>query len=511
MRFIERANNYFIPVHRKGDVTWIGYLDKAKYLATTKTWHIPKTPLNRAILQKKGFVQVVGKKKIIPLPKKLKDKLPTNLYRVQVEALEFLYSYGGSGLVSHKPGMGKTATSLLYTVLEEVEKVVIVCQASLKTQWEAQIQLWLGNQDVYIMNGQKKQSTDKKFVIVNYEILSYHIDFLKSISPDLLIVDEVQFFKNNKAQRTKALYALSFKCSRVISLSGSPIERRPVEFYPILHILRADLFDTFFHYTNRYCDAHIGKYGWDYDGVSNVEELRDHLKSIMIRRTKSDSMDIPDKMVIPIMFEMSNEKLYAEEEKKMIEVFGNGNYLENKKSIVYMQYLAYLGKRDSMLKWIADFISDGNKLIVFAQHRNIVEDIHEYFKGNSVKYYGGMSNTQKQEAKAKFINGVDLFVANMQSGGTGLDGLQHVCNTVCVAELGWTSTGFDQAVGRVVRIGQKNEVNVYVPLTKGSIETHIMGIIDKSREITTQILDGVDVKPIDLLKELVSICLTNKE
>jgi SWI/SNF-related matrix-associated actin-dependent regulator of chromatin subfamily A-like protein 1 len=505
VRFIERANDYFIPVHRKGDVPWIGFLDDTKYLSTTKTWHIPKTPLNRAVLQKKGFVQVVGKKEITPLPKKLRDALPKNLYDVQVEALTFIYSYGGNGLISHKPGMGKTATSLLYTVLEEMETVVIVCQASLKTQWEAQIQLWLDEYDIHIINGQKPQRVKKKFMILNYEILAYHIDFLKSISPDLLIIDEVQFFKNHKAQRTKALYSLSFGCDRVIALSGSPIERRPVEFYPILHMLRADLFDTFFHYTNRYCDAHIGRYGWDYDGVSNVQELRDHLQTIMIRRTKSDSMDIPERVVIPLMFEMSNEKLYAKEEQKMIEVFGNGNYLENKKSIVYMQYLAYLGKRDSMLKWIEDFISDGTKLIIFAQHRNIVEDINEHFKDNSVKYYGGMSNVEKQEAKDKFINKVDLFVANMQSGGTGLDGLQHVCNNVCVVELGWTSTGFDQAIGRVERLGQKNEVNVYVPLTKGSIETHIMSIIDKSREITTQILDGVDVKPLDLLKELVKM------
>lgn len=508
LRFIERAKDYFIPVHRKGDVPWIVYLDNAKYMATTKTWHIPKTPLNRAILQKKGFVQVIEKKEIIPLPKEVKDTLPSTLYDVQVEALEFLYTYGGNGLISHTPGMGKTAISLLYTLLEELHTVVIVCQASLKMQWETQIGIWLGDQETYIFNGQKKQSTDKKFMIINYEILPYHIDFLKSISPDLLIIDEVQFFKNNKAQRTKALYNLSFQCSRVIALSGSPIERRPVEFYPILHILRADIFDTFFHYTNRYCDAKMGRYGWNYDGVSNVEELRDYLANIMIRRTKSDSMDIPDKVVIPVMFEMNNEKLYKEEEAKMITIFGNGNYLENKKSIVYMQYLAYLGKRDDMLKWIADFITD-DKLIVFAQHRNIVEDIHEYFKDNSVKYYGGMSNTKKVEAKDKFINEVNLFVANMQSGGTGLDGLQHVCNTVCVAELGWTSTGFDQAVGRVVRIGQKNKVNVYVPLTKGSIETHIMDIIDRSREITTQILDGVDAKPIDLLKELVKE-LTNK-
>ncbi len=504
MRFIENTDCYFIPVHRKTDVEWIHFLENTKYLATTKTWHIPKTELNRAIMQKKGFVQVIDVAETQPLPDELLNSLPSKLYDIQLEALEFLYSRGGSGLISYRPGMGKTAIGLLYTQLEDINTTVIVCQANLKTQWEAQIQLWLGNQSIQIVYTQTPQHVQKRFIIINYEILSHHVEFLSSLHPDLLIIDEVQFFKNHKAQRTKALYKLAFASDRIVGLSGTPIKRRPVDFFPILHILRADVFDTFYHFTNKYCDAHIGRNGWEYDGISNVDELREHLSTIMIRRTKADSFDMPDRVVIPILFKMSNVELYKQEEAKMIGVFGEGNYLENKKSIVYMQYLAYLGKRTEMLKWIGDFIED-NKLIVFVEHRKIVQDIHTHFKTNSVKYYGGMSATQKQEAKDRFINNVDLFIANTQSGGTGLDGLQHVCHNVCVAELGWTSTGFDQAVGRVERIGQENDVNVYVPLTQGSVEEHIMSVIDKSREITTQILDGVEAQPISLLQELVKI------
>jgi len=507
LRFIEHTNGYFVPVHRKADIgNLVHFLENAKYLAKTKTWNIPKTELNRLVLQKRGFVQQIKRLEIKPIPSSILKTLPSNLYDVQLTALEFLYNRGGSALISYAPGMGKTAIGLVYTLIEEIGLTVIVCQATLKTQWEKQIELWLGKRSVHIVYGQTPQPLpDKGFIILNYEILQYHSKALSKLHPDLFIIDEVQFFKNNKAQRTKAMYETAFLSNRIIGLSGTPIDRRLYEFYPILHVLRADVFDTFFHFASKYCNAHIGRNGWEYDGTSNEGEFQEHLSSLMIRKNKRDSHNMPDRVIIPMFFKMGNEAEYFEEEERMIEVFGEGNYLANQKSIVYMQYLAFLSKREDMLKWIADFIADGTKLIVFAEHRKIVESIHEHFKTNSVKYYGGMSNVLKQEAKDKFLNDVPLFVANTKSGGTGLDGLQHVCHNVCVAELGWTSTGFDQAVGRVERIGQKNDINVYVALTQNSIEEHIMQVIDKSRLITTLVLDGVKAESVDLLKELVKI------
>ena len=82
-----------------------------------------------------------------------------------------------------------------------------------------------------------------------------------------------------------------------MALSGTPITRRPVQFYPILHILRPDKFTTFFYYTKKYCNAHIEGGVWDFDGVSNTNEFREILKTIMIRKTKADSIDIPDKII----------------------------------------------------------------------------------------------------------------------------------------------------------------------------------------------------------------------
>lgn len=505
MRYYENTDGFFISVHKKTDVDWIDEAEKAIYLAKTKTWFIPKTTNNHKLLQEKGLVLQVTEVSYREIPKETKDKLPSKLYDVQKEALQFMYNVKGNGIMSLDMGLGKTATSLCYTLLEDINCTLVLCPASLKLQWEKEINNWLNEYDVCIISGRKPiKITPHKFIIINYEIFKDHVENLSKLPIDLVIVDEVQFFQNLKASRTKALLKLSSKAKRIMALSGTPITRRPVQFYPILHILRPDKFTTFFHYTKKYCNAHIEGGVWDFDGVSNTNEFREILKTIMIRKTKADSIDIPDKIIIPILLEQSEKArtTYKDEEQNLMkEVFGETKTTNDSKSFNYLQYLAYMGKREAMLDWIDNTIQD-HKLVVFANHRKIVDDIYEYFKNDAVRYYGGMSQEQKTKAKEDFLNNKKLFIGNIISAGTGLDGLQKECNNVAFVELPWTAAQFDQATDRLWRGGQKNNVNVYVLMAKDSVEERIMAVLDKSREIVESIIDGKEAKEINLLSEV---------
>ncbi len=507
MKYHENSDGMFISVSKKDDVTFASELKNAVYLAKTRTWFIPINEHNRTILEKHKLVKQVTKVKTRPISSEKWALLPSTLYDVQKEALQFMYNLKGNAVCSLDMGLGKTATSICYTLLEEISCTIVLCPASLKAQWEKEIQNWLKETDTYIVNGRSKQHINPhKFIIINYEILQDHVQELSKLSIDLVIIDEVQFFQNKDAQRTKALFRLASKSKRVMALSGTPITRRPVQFYPILHILRPDMFPTFMKYTKKYCNAHIEKGEWDFDGVSNTNEFRQILKTIMIRKTKKDSLDIPDKLIIPIVLEQDakNRAIYEQEEKEMMEgIFGKTKTTTDKKSFTYLQYLAYLGKRSSMLDWIKDTIAD-HKLVVFAKHRKIVDDIYEYFKDDAVKYYGGMSQEKKDNAKQAFLNDKKLFIGNIQSAGTGLDGLQKECHNVAFVELPWTSTSFDQATDRLWRGGQKTDVNVYVLMAKDSVEEHIMHVLDKSRKIVESIVDGKTAQEVDLLSEVIS-------
>ena len=179
---------------------------------------------------------------------------------------------------------------------------------------------------------------------------------------------------------------------------------------------------------------------------------------------------------IPILLEQSEKarKTYKDEEQNLMkEVFGETKTTNDRKSFKYLQYLAYMGKREAMLDWISNTIQDHKLVGVCLNHRKIVDDIYEYFKKDAVRYYGGMSQEQKTKAKEDFLNNKKLFIGNIISAGTGLDGLQKECNNVAFVELPWTAAQFDQATDRLWRGGQKNNVNVYVLMAKDSVEERI--------------------------------------
>ena len=81
----------------------------------------------------------------------------------------------------------------------------------------------------------------------------------------------------------------------------------------------------------------------------------------------------------------------------------------------------------------------------------------------------------------------DVFLIQLQAGGTGLN-LQHYDRIIFVSPW-WTSALLDQAIGRAVRIGQKNVVKIYWLRLKTendesfNIDSFIMDKADSKREL----------------------------
>ncbi len=135
---------------------------------------------------------------------------------------------------------------------------------------------------------------------------------------ECIIADESHNLKQINSQRCQLALPLLQASKRLVLLSGTPALNRPVELWPQLHAL--DARGTFFcannnhnhnnnkgmsynEYTKRYCNAHRTRFGYDVKGISNAEELHACLKSVMIRRLKSDVLhDLPSKQrtIIPV-------------------------------------------------------------------------------------------------------------------------------------------------------------------------------------------------------------------
>ena len=130
-------------------------------------------------------------------------------------------------------GLGKTTSTIIAALETGEEKILIICPASLKINWEREIRNYT-DRSVYIAEG-KNFSTEHDFVIVNYDILKNFYDIKnKDKSPitqanfGLVVIDEAHYIQNGQAQRTKLVNSFVKNVKRLWLLTGTPMTSRPM-------------------------------------------------------------------------------------------------------------------------------------------------------------------------------------------------------------------------------------------------------------------------------------------
>ncbi len=453
-------------------------------------------------------------------PKEIKTiEIPTfkrTLFPYQKDGVAFIESRNGRALLGDEMGLGKTIQALAWLELHpEKRPAIIVCPAHLKINWAREAEAGLSKPDVEILQGKTPYQVKKDIVIINYDILSSWVEELQKSNPQVLIFDEGHYIKSNKAQRTKAVKKLAKKIPHVIALSGTPIVNRPIESWNMLQVINKTVFPNYMEFARTYCDAKHNGFGWDFSGASNKEKLHQILTdTVMIRRKKADVLpELPDKLFSFIPMEMDNEKEYFKAEMNFIrflkdtkgeEAAQKAGQAEHLVKIEALKQLAVKGKMKQAIQWIRDFLeTNGNKLVVFAVHKVVVDALMDEFKDIAVKVDGSLSGTQRDESVQAFQNNPDvkLFVGNIQAAGTGLT--LTAASAVAFLELPWTPGELVQAEDRCHRIGQKDTVNIYYLLADNTIEAEIATLLDEKKKVLEAILDGKEVEETQLLTELI--------
>uniref|UniRef100_A0A6M3IKW2 Putative helicase n=1 Tax=viral metagenome TaxID=1070528 RepID=A0A6M3IKW2_9ZZZZ len=458
------------------------------------------------------------------------------LMEFQTKGVAFIQSRNGRALIADEMGLGKTCQALAWVHYANAYPVLCIVPASVKLNWEREIRKFLpGSIKINILYGRSDHSMNgditpekghtangmyrkqKVITIINYDIIEAWRDIIIESQPKTVILDEVQYIKTATAKRTCVAKDICKGVDNVISLSGTPILNRPVEFFNCLNILDASKFGNFWSYTNKFCDKQYTGRGWSFSGAKNKADLHQLLKrTVMIRRLKSEVLkELPPKTRTVIPYEIDNRSEYIYAENQFIEWVKENYGIErairasNAEALAKIEYLKQLtvkGKMRQIFNWIDDFMeSTEQKLIVFAHHRNVVDQINSKYGDKSVKIYGGMSLTDRQESIDKFQSDekVRLLVGNIKSAGTGIN--LTAASTTCTVELGWTPAEHDQAEDRVHRIGQESEnVLAYYLVAKGTIEEDIASLLDKKREVITNILDGQELQESAILTDLLA-------
>jgi len=445
--------------------------------------------------------------------------LKGTLYPFQEKGVGFLEAKRGRALIADEMGLGKTIQALAWLQLHpELSPVIIVVPASLKLNWEKEINIWMSDDRttyIQILSGTTPYKIIGDIVIINYDILHAWTEKIKKIRPQVMILDEVHYIKNNQAKRTKAVKKLGKFIPHVIGLSGTPIVNRPIEIYNAVNIIDRTIFPSQWDYTEKYCARKYNGFGYDVSGASNTEELNYKLtNTIMLRRLKKDVLpDLPDKVHSYIPIELDNVEEYNFAETNFIsfvrqykgkEAAVRASNAQALAEIEGLKQLAVKGKLKQCINWIRDFLESDEKLVVFATHKFVIEELMKAFPKIAVKVDGSVTGKNRQLAVDSFqkLSTVRLFVGNIKAAGVGIT--LTAASNVAFIELPWTPGDLVQAEDRVHRIGQKNSVNIHYLLASETIEERIAKLIDKKRKILDSVLDGKVTETESLLSALMN-------
>lgn len=425
-------------------------------------------------------------------------------------------------LIGDEMGLGKTIQGIGISNADPLlKRILIICPASLKLNWKREWKKWdIKKLTVGVANSKHFPATD--VVIVNFDIVKKLHSKLIAETWDMLIVDECHKVKNPDALRTQYIMGKKeskkkdkttgkmipvppvqgIAAGRNAFLTGTPILNRPIELWTLLEKLDPnDLGRNFFSYAKRYCNATQNRFGWDFSGASNLDELQEKLRSkFMVRRLKADVLkDLPAKRRQVILLEPDAKgRDLIEKEKQAYE-----NLSMKEGDSVALAEMSRLRKEVAVYKapfvieHVTDLLETQDKIIVFAHHKEVVDALMAAFGKQAVKVDGRVTKMEdRQAAVDTFQNdpNVKVFVGSIMAAGVGLT--LTASSLVVFAELDWVPGNITQAEDRAHRIGQLNQVLIQHILLDESLDATMIYKIIGKQAVIDQALDIPKVAPV---------------
>jgi len=433
----------------------------------------------------------------------------------QKEAIEKLLK-NDKFILADDMGLGKTTSTVIASLESGSKRVLIICPASLKINWEREIRNYT-EKSVYICEGKKFEDAD--YIITNYDILKNFHDpkdkdnsiILKS-KFDLVVIDEAHYVSNAQAQRTKIIMDLTKDIKKLWLLTGTPMTSRPMNYYNILKLIDSPVSQNWMAYAIRYCGGYQFRVGnkkvWNVTGASNLEELRDRTSRQILRRLKTDVLDLPEKIMTPVYLRLKS-RLY---EGLMGEYYDWYNNRQDESKSLSVQFTKLMKVRQVIaeekishtIELAENIIEQGKKVIIFSNFTEPLKKIHEHFGKKSVYLDGSTPKPARQDAVDKFQESekVQVFCGNIKAAGVGLT--LTAAEAVIMNDLSFVPAEHSQAEDRAYRYGQKNSVSIYYPIFENTLEGVIYDILDKKKKIIGTVMGDIQETDADIVEQILN-------
>jgi SNF2 family DNA or RNA helicase len=442
------------------------------------------------------------------------DLLKVPLYPYQMRGAVFL-ACRGRCVLGDDMGLGKTVQTLAAVELlarqRGVERVLVVAPASVKYQWETEIQKYTGR-PVQVVDGNaaERRALYKQptfYRLINYEMAVRDLEELNAWQPDLIVLDEAQRIKNWQSKTSKAVKHLRSRYAVV--LTGTPLENKLEELYSIVQFVDDRRLGPAFQFLH---DHRVEDADGKLLGYRNLDALREKLAPILLRRTRAEVLSqLPARTDTTVYVEMADAQrpLYAEHQATLGRILQK-KYLtevDRRRILCCIANLRMLcdstflldhqtnvsPKLDELEELFRQLLgAEPHKVVVFSQWevmlRKAAEVVEKLGVGHTI-LHGNIPGKDRRKLLERFRDDPECRVfLSTDAGGSGLN--LQAADTVINLEVPWNPAVLDQRIARVHRMGQHRPVQVFNLVTRDSIEERVLRTLEQKRSLLTEIFTG---------------------
>ena len=422
----------------------------------------------------------------------------------QEKGVEFLVRHGRA-VLADEMGLGKTVQAIAAADrmihMGEVERVLVICPASIKYQWLREIQRFTDH-PAEVVSGDARQRSAMyrrapRILVANYELVMRDSSFVRSaFGPDLLIVDEAQRVKNRETLTAETVKSLNARFC--FALTGTPVENDGDDLFSIMELVDPTVLGPF----------------WAFEGTPSSQIHLAASPYILRRRREILADQLPPRTVEQRIVKISKDQLdyqrrkVAAAKKLLKEAQRMKRPLTPGEHNLLMGFLTQArmasnslflvdgetrksAKVDALMSLLQELQAEGRKVVVFSEWIKMIELVREELNERGVRslfLHGGIPSTKRPNLISQFADSPDIPVFfSTEAGGVGLN--LQMASAIVNIELPWNPAKLDQRVARVHRLGQDRDVRVIHLVGTGYEEMQLLPLLQRKRSLSRSLLE----------------------
>ncbi|HEX2260224.1 MAG TPA: SNF2-related protein, partial [Candidatus Binatia bacterium] len=439
-------------------------------------------------------------------------------------AKKVLKYFHGRVLLCDEVGLGKTIEAGMlmkeYLLRGMIKNILILTPAPLVSQWQEEMaqkfDIVFATTDDPLFSADPDRFWRASFIIASIHTAKSSKNFTRVVGNfyDLVVVDEAHHLKNRNTLNWKLVNQI--KKRFIFLLSATPVQNHLIELFNLITLLKPGQFKT----ERLFKEAYMQR--GDSRKPANKEQLRELLRDVMIRNTRSAiDLKLPRRFAATARLEPSaterelyngitefarahSNSLPGSLLQLLLREAGSspaalratllrlrserGESVDNLLSLT--ENVGETAREKALLEILGK--NEEEKKVVFVQYLKTLDSVASLLERCRLPFAlfcGDLSAREKDEAIQRFREDLPILLST-ESGGEGRN-LQF-CNTLINFDLPWNPMRIEQRIGRLHRIGQNRDVFIFNLSVRETLEDHILHILENKINMFEMVIGEIE-------------------